>query len=81
MAFPKEYVNYGVVKLKKFTYYNSVSVYKDLYNCTELHGFDGSSGGVHSAVDARWSGDAILVTMGDGAIRRYSDWNRFDTIR
>ena len=77
MAFPKEYVNYGVVKLNKFSYYNSVSVYKDLYNYSGLHGFSGS----HSAVDARWSGDAILVTMGDGAIRRYSDWNTFDTIR
>lgn len=81
MAFPKEYVNYGVVKLNKFSYFNSVSVYKDLYNYTGLHGFDGSSGGAHSAVDARWSGDAILVTMGDGSIRRYSDWNTFDTIR
>lgn len=77
MAFPKEYVNYGVVKLNKFSYYNSVSVYKDLYNYTGLHGFGGS----HSAVDARWSGDAILVTMEDGTIRRYSDWNTFDTIR
>ena len=77
MAFPKEYVNYGVVKLNKFSYYNSVSVYKDLYNYTGLHGFSGS----HSAVDARWSGDAILVTMEDGTIRRYSDWNTFDTIR
>jgi len=81
MAFPKEYVNYGVVKLNKFAGYNSVSVYKGLYDYTTLHGFDGSSCGVHSAVDARWSGDAILVTMGDGTIRRYSDWNRYDTIR
>ena len=81
MAFPREYVSYGVVKLNKFAGYNSVSVYESLYNYKELHGFDGSSGGCHSAVDARWSGDAILVTMGDGAIRRYSDWNTFDTIR
>ena len=81
MAFPREYVSYGVVKLNKFAGYNSVSVYKGLYDYTSLHGFDGSSGGVHSAVDARWSGDAILVTMGDGAIRRYTDWNRYDTIR
>ena len=81
MAFPKEYVNYGVVKLFKNSCYNTVWVYKGLYDYKVLHGFDGSGGGVHSAVDARWSGDAILVTMGDGAIRRYSDWNTFDTIR
>ena len=81
MAFPKEYVNYGVVKLNKFAGYNSVSVYKGLYDYTSLHGFDGSSGGVHSAVDARWSGDAIRDQMEGGTIRRYSDWSTFDTIR
>ena len=34
-----------------------------------------------SAVDARWADDIIVVTMDDGPIRRYSDWNRYDTIR
>ena len=34
-----------------------------------------------SAVDARWADDIIVVTMDDGSIRRYSDWNRYDTIR
>ena len=33
-----------------------------------------------SAVDARWADDIIVVTMDDGSIRRYSDWNRYDTI-
>ncbi|SDL60581.1 hypothetical protein [Segatella bryantii] len=79
MAFPREYVSYGVVKLNKFAGYNSVSVYESLYNYKELHGFASSRG--MSAVDARWADDIIVVTMDDGSIRRYSDWNRYDTIR
>ena len=79
MAFPREYVNFGVVKLNKFAGYNSVSVYESLYNYKELHGFASSRG--MSAVDARWADDIIVVTMDDGSIRRYSDWNRYDTIR
>lgn len=79
MAFPREYVSYGVVKLNKFAGYNSVSVYESLYNYKEFHGFASSRG--MSAVDARWADDIIVVTMDDGSIRRYSDWNRYDTIR
>lgn len=79
MAFPREYVSYGVVKLNKLAGYNSVSVYDSLYNYKELHGFASSRG--MSAVDARWADDIIVVTMDDGSIRRYSDWNRYDTIR
>lgn len=79
MAFPREYVSYGVVKLNKFAGYNSVSVYKGLYDYTNLQGFAGSRG--MSAVDARWADDIIIVTMDDGSIRRYSDWNRYDTVR
>ena len=79
MAFPREFVIFGVVKLNKFAGYNSVSVYESLYNYKELHGFASSRG--MSAVDARWADDIIVVTMDDGSIRRYSDWNRYDTIR
>jgi len=79
MAFPREYVSFAVVKLNKFAGYNSVSVYESLYNYKELHGFASSRG--MSAVDARWADDIIVVTMDDGSIRRYSDWNRYDTIR
>lgn len=80
MAFPREYVNYGVVKLNKFSGYNGVAVHKGMYDYMSLAGFDGSSGGVHSAVDARWSGDSILVTMGDGSVRRYTDFNNFSRV-
>ena len=74
MAFPREYVSYGVVKLNKFAGYNSVSVYESLYNYKELQAVE------MSAVDARWADDIIVVTMDDVSIRRYSDWNRYDTI-
>lgn len=59
--------------------HNSVSAYESLYNYKELHGFASSRG--MSAVDARWADDIIVVTMDEGSIRRYSDWNRYDTIR
>ena len=49
MAFPREYVSYGVVKLNKFSGYNGVSVYKGLYDYTSLAGFSGSA----SAEDCR----------------------------
>ena len=76
MAFPREYVDYGVVKLNRFSNYNSVSVYKGMYDCMSLLGFSGSA----SAIDARWSGNAIIVTMQDGEVRRYTDFGSFDRI-
>jgi hypothetical protein len=76
MAFPREYVSYGVVKLNKFSGYNGVSVYKGLYDYTSLAGFSGSA----SAEDCRWSGDCIIVKMRDGEIRRYRDFSNFDRI-
>lgn len=76
MAFPREYVSYGVVKLNQFSYFNGVSVYKGQYDYANLQGFSGS----HSAVDCRWSGEAIIVTMKDGEVRRYKDFGDFDRI-
>lgn len=76
MAFPREYVNYGVVKLNRFAGYNGVSVYKGQYDYMSLGGFSGS----HSAEDARWSGDAIIVTMHNGEVRRYSGFGDFTRI-
>lgn len=76
MAFPREYVNYGVVKLNRFSNYNGVSVYKGQYDYMNLGGFSGSA----SAVDARWSGNAIIVTMRDGEVRRYTDFSSFDRV-
>ena len=76
MAFPREYVDYGVVKLNSFSSYNGVSVYKGLYDYRSLSGFSGSA----SAEDARWSGNAIIVTMRDGEVRRYTDFGSFDRV-
>ena len=76
MAFPREYVDYGVVKLNKFSYYNGVSVYKGQNDYMNLQGFSGSA----SAVDARWSGNAIIVNMRDGEVIRYTDFGNFDRI-
>ncbi len=76
MAFPREYVNYGVVKLNKFSNYNGVSVYKGQYDYMNLGGFSGSE----SAEDARWSGDAIIVNMRDGEVRRYTDFSSFNRV-
>ena len=76
MAFPREFVDYGVVKLNQFAGYNGVSVYKGQYDYRSLGGFSGSA----SAEDARWSGNAIIVTMRDGEIRRYTDFGSFDRV-
>ena len=76
MAFPREFVDYGVVKLNKFAGYNGVSVYKGQYDYMSLGGFSGSA----SAEDARWSGNAIIVTMRDGEVRRYTDFGSFDRV-
>ena len=76
MAFPREYVNYGVVKLNRFSNYNGVSVYKGQYDYMNLGGFSGSA----SAEDAEWSGNAIIVTMRDGEVRRYTDFSSFDRV-
>ena len=76
MAFPREFVDYGVVKLNNFAGYNGVSVYKGLYDYRSLSGFSGSA----SAGDARWSGNAIIVTMRDGEVRRYTDFGSFDRV-
>lgn len=76
MAFPREYVDYGVVKLNKFSYYNGVSVYKGQNDYMNLQGFSGSA----SAEDARWSGSAIIVTMRDGEVRRYTDFSSFNRV-
>ena len=76
MAFPRDYVRYGVVKLNRFSYFNGVSVYRGPYDCISLSGFSGSA----SAEDCRWSGDAIIVTMKDGEVRRYTDFTSFTRI-
>lgn len=76
MAFPREYVNYGVVKLNKFSYWNSVNVYKAQNDCMSLAGFSGSA----SAESARWQGEAIIVEMRDGEVRRYTSFNDFQRI-
>lgn len=76
MAFPREYVSYGVVKLNRFSYFNGVSVYKGINDYSNLNGFSGSA----SAVDCRWSGDVILVTMKDGEVRRYTDFSTFNRV-
>ena len=76
MAFPREFVDYGVVKLNNFAGYNGVSVYKGLYDYRSLSGFSGSA----SAEDARWTGNAIIVTMRDGEVRRYTDFGSFDRV-
>lgn len=76
MSFPSEFVNYGVVKLNRFSNYNSVSVYKGQNDYMNLGGFSGSA----SAVDARWSGDTIIVYMRNGEVRKYTDFGNFDRI-
>ncbi len=77
MAFPREFISYGVIKLSG-TYYKWVDVYKSQNDYRSLQGFSGSRG--MSAVDARWSGDAILVTMDDGSVRRYSDFGNYTRV-
>lgn len=76
MAFPSKFVSYGVVKINKFAGYNGVAVYSGPSDYTSLGGFSSA----RSAVDARWSGDAIIVTMRDGEVRRYTDFNNSDRI-
>ncbi len=76
MAFQREYVNYGVVKLNRFSSYNGVSVFKGQNDYMNLQGFSGSA----SAEDARWSGNTIIVTMRDGEVRRYTDFGSFDRV-
>ncbi len=76
MAFPSKFVSYGVVKINKFAGYNGVAVYSGPSDYTSLGGFSSA----RSAVDARWSGDAIIVTMRDGEVRRFTGFSDSERI-
>lgn len=76
MAFPKEYIDFEVVELNNFSNYNGVSVYKGRHESMCLQGFSDSA----SAINARWLGDAVIVTMKDGEVRYYTDFDSFEKI-
>lgn len=76
MAFPKEFVDFGVVELNNSSNYNGVSVYKGRHESMCLQGFSDSA----SAIDARWFGDAVIVTMKDSEVRYYTDFGCFEKI-
>ena len=76
MAFPSKFVSYGVVKINKFAGYNGVAVYSGPSDYTSLGGFSSA----FSAVDARWSGDAIIVTLRNGEVRRFTGFSDSERI-
>lgn len=76
MAFPKEFVDFGAVELNNFSNYNGVSVYKGRHESMCLQGFSDSA----SAINARWLGDAVIVTMKDSEVRYYTDFGSFEKI-
>lgn len=60
MAWDKAYVNCGVAKIQG----NIVRVYKDYATCTTICP-------PGKPVDARWSGDGVVVTLENGKIVKF----------
>ena len=74
MAFDAKFRNFGVIKISDDGY--TVRVYCDKVNQTPI--YVGSSGG--GALSAMWAGEAVVVTLKDGRVRRYRDFTNWDTI-
>jgi hypothetical protein len=70
MAFDKKYQSYGVIKIENGT----VRLYESQQNFLTLN----TSGG--TPVSAHWSGDAVIVNMADGKVRRYTLQQTYTTI-
>lgn len=70
MAFDKKYQNYGVIKIEN----NTVRLYESQQNYLTLN----TSGG--TPVSAHWAGEAVIVQMADGKVRRYTLQQTYTTI-
>ena len=71
MSFPKEYINYGVVKAvgRIVRIYKSPSFYISITNVSEI------------ITDARWVGDnTIVVYLKSGRVRKYRTLSNYITI-
>lgn len=74
MAFDAKFRNFGVIKISDDC--ANVRLYCDKVNQTPI--FVGSSGG--GAASAMWAGEAVVVTLKDGRVRRYRDFTNWDAI-
>jgi len=74
MAFDAKFRNFGVIKISDDC--ANVRLYCDKVNQTPI--FVGSSGG--GAASAMWVGEAVVVTLKDGRVRRYRDFTNWDSI-
>ena len=74
MAFDAKFRNFGVIKISDDC--ANVRLYCDKVNQTPI--FVGSRGG--GAASAMWAGEAVVVTLKDGRVRRYRDFTNWDSI-